>query len=174
MKDIDRIEGIRGPGGTIWGPNAVNGVMNIITKSTKETQGVLGSGGGGGVEQFIGDARYGSGNGRGFTYRVYAKGFGWAPQYHSTAITRRLAGGSGGIPHGLGGAAGIVIVWRAILWPILWRENRRFNLQPAGQLHKSGDATLYGGNILFNWTRVQGEGETFSWLLIMPTTRAMS
>src|SRR5205807_9728364 len=41
MEDIDHIEVIRGPGGTIWGPNAVNGVINIITKSSKDTQGGL-------------------------------------------------------------------------------------------------------------------------------------
>src|SRR3954467_11766914 len=47
MDDIDRIEVIRGPGGTIWGPNAVNGVINVITKSTKDTHGTLASVGGG-------------------------------------------------------------------------------------------------------------------------------
>ena len=41
LEDIDRIEVIRGPGGTIWGPNAVNGVINIITKSARKTQGTL-------------------------------------------------------------------------------------------------------------------------------------
>ncbi len=41
MEDIDRIEVISGPGGTLWGANAVNGVINIITKSAKDTQGVV-------------------------------------------------------------------------------------------------------------------------------------
>ena len=47
MEDVDRIEVIRGPGATLWGANAVNGVINVITKSAQETQGGLVSGGAG-------------------------------------------------------------------------------------------------------------------------------
>ena len=82
MEDIDRIEVIRGPGGTIWGPNAVDGVINVITKSAKETRGALVSAGGGNVEQGFLDARYGGGNGTDFNYRIYGKGFTRGPEYH--------------------------------------------------------------------------------------------
>ncbi len=82
MEDIDRIEVIRGPGGTIWGPNAVNGVINIITKNSKDTQGLLASIGGGNEEQGFADVRYGGGNGKDFTYRFYAKGFTRGPEEH--------------------------------------------------------------------------------------------
>ncbi len=82
IEDVDRIEVIRGPGGTIWGPNAVNGVINIITKNSKETPGGLVSGGGGNVQQGLGEARYGGAHGKDFTYRVYGKAFAWAPEYH--------------------------------------------------------------------------------------------
>ena len=47
MEDIDRIEVIRGPGGSIWGANAVNGVVNIITKKASETKGAMVVAGGG-------------------------------------------------------------------------------------------------------------------------------
>ena len=82
MDDIDRIEVIRGPGGTIWGPNAVNGVINIITKDAKDTQGMQVSAGGGNVEQGFASFRYGGGNGRDFSYRVYGMGFTRGPEYH--------------------------------------------------------------------------------------------
>src|SRR4029077_8736556 len=82
MEDIDRIEVIRGSGGTIWGPNAVNGVINVITKSSKDTQGMLASAGGGNEEQGFAGFRYGGGNGKDLNYRFYGKGFTRGPEVH--------------------------------------------------------------------------------------------
>ncbi len=70
---IERIEVIRGPGGSIWGANAVNGVVNIITKRAEDTQGVLLSGGGGTELRAFSTARYGGRIGERSFYRDYAK-----------------------------------------------------------------------------------------------------
>jgi iron complex outermembrane receptor protein len=83
LEDIERIEVIRGPGGTIWGANAVTGVINIITKRAKDTHGALVSTGGGNIDQGIGSFRYGDGNGSNFDYRVYGKGFSRGASFHS-------------------------------------------------------------------------------------------
>jgi iron complex outermembrane receptor protein len=82
LEDIDRIEVIRGPGATVWGANAVNGVINIITKSSKDTQGGLVSVGGGSVDQFRNTVRYGGKHGK-MTYRVYEESFSIGPEFHS-------------------------------------------------------------------------------------------
>ncbi|MAG30870.1 MAG: TonB-dependent receptor [Deltaproteobacteria bacterium] len=73
MEDIERIEVIRGPGGTIWGANAVNGVINIITKHSEDTQGGLATLFGGTQEFGLG-GRYGGTIGGDTTYRISVKG----------------------------------------------------------------------------------------------------
>src|SRR5882757_450365 len=82
LEDVERIEIIRGSGGTIWGANAVTGVINIITKSSKDTHGALASVGGGNIDQGIGGFRWGNGNGRNFDYRIYGKGYSRGPGFH--------------------------------------------------------------------------------------------
>ena len=73
MEDIDRIEVIRGPGGALWGANAVNGVINIITRSAHQTTGGQISAGGGNLDHFIGSIRYGEKIGDNAAVRVWGK-----------------------------------------------------------------------------------------------------
>jgi iron complex outermembrane recepter protein len=72
LADIDRIEVIRGPGATLWGANAVNGVINIITRHTRDTQGGYVSLGAGNEDPALADFRYGASTGP-IAYRVYGK-----------------------------------------------------------------------------------------------------
>lgn len=75
IEDIERIEVIRGPGATVWGANAVNGVINIITKESADTQGGLVSTVAGSHVQPMVSTRYGGKIDDDTTYRLYAKGF---------------------------------------------------------------------------------------------------
>jgi iron complex outermembrane recepter protein len=163
LEDVERIEIIRGPGATIWGPNAVNGVINIITKSTKETHGALVSAGGGNLEQGFLNARYGGGNNTGFDYRIYELGFNRGPQYHPD-------------DHNFDR-------WRAIQagFRADWAKNSRDTLTFQGDIYDEGSGTgvtaanytppytqtlfgaerLSGGNLLARWQRVFREGQDF-------------
>ena len=71
VEDIERIEVIRGPGASVWGANAVNGVVNIITKKAKDTQGSLVSAEGGAQGRINGTVRYGGTIGARGTYRIF-------------------------------------------------------------------------------------------------------
>jgi iron complex outermembrane recepter protein len=73
LADIDRIEVIRGPGGTIWGANAVNGVINVITKDASATRGNTALVAIGSEERLIASARHGGRLGASGSYRVFGK-----------------------------------------------------------------------------------------------------
>jgi iron complex outermembrane receptor protein len=161
LADVDRIEVIRGPGATIWGPNAVNGVINIITKSSKDTHGAFMSAGGGSLEGGFLNARFGGGNGKSFDYRVYGLAFDRGPEYHPDRDDydswRAVQGG-----------------FRSDFAP---NEHDSFTLQGdiydegAGETVTSvtyappysqtvrGTAMLSGGNILARWQRALAEGK---------------
>ena len=75
MEDVERIEVIRGPSAAVWGANAVNGVINVITKKAADTQGLFLTAGGGSFEHGFFGARYGGKINNSTPYRVYLKGF---------------------------------------------------------------------------------------------------
>jgi iron complex outermembrane recepter protein len=72
LEDVDRIEVIRGPGSTVWGANAVNGVINVESRSARDSQGGLLYFNGGGVERSTAGVRYGGRVGGETYYRIFA------------------------------------------------------------------------------------------------------
>jgi iron complex outermembrane receptor protein len=160
LEDIDRIEVIRGPGGTIWGPNAVNGIINIITKSSKDTHGEYASVGGGNEEEGFFNSRYGGGDGKTFDYRIYARGFNRGPDYHTDNINFDR--------------------WREaqVGFRMDWSANNRDTFNLHGDMYDQGNgesvdvtsyappysqivystAQLFGANLTGQWRRVFGEG----------------
>jgi len=85
FEDIDRIEVIRGPAGTIWGPNSANGVINIITTKAADSKGVQASALAGTMEHTIDDLQIGAGSGD-TNFRVFGRGFERDHEYHTDGI----------------------------------------------------------------------------------------
>ena len=163
IEDIDRIEVIRGPGGTVWGANAVDGIINIITKSAKDTHGSTASVGGGNVDQAIADYRYGGGNGRGFDYRFYGMGFIRGPEFHSDGRN---------FDHWRMGQVGFRTDWnrsahdnftlQGDIYDEEAGETTTFALySPPSQVTADGNAALTGGNLLGRWKHVVNERSDF-------------
>lgn len=96
LEDIERIEVIRGPGSTLWGSNAVTGVINIITKKAQDTQGSLVTTGGGNLDRSINQVRAGGGNGQGLAWRIYGKHFERGAEYLPTGANDDWRMGRGG------------------------------------------------------------------------------
>ena len=160
LEDVDRIEVIRGPGGTIWGANAVNGVINIITKNAKDTQGSLASTGGGTVDRSTGTIRYGGSLGENFNYRIYGMGFARNSERHAD-----------GDPYDdwRKGQAGFRADWKEHDRDTFTfqgdiysgTEGERISIgffSPPAQLSLDGTASVSGGNLLARWQRQFDDG----------------
>ncbi len=150
LADIDRIEVISGPGGSLWGANAVNGVINIISKNAKDTQGLyLETGGGSGLEDFAA-ARYGGELAPNVYFRVYGK--------YLDEGSEAFADGSNAADPWHREQAGFRI-------DSLASPENQFTLQadafgsnihttPGGENMAPAEGTSSGGNLLGRWTHV--------------------
>ncbi len=142
LDDVDRIEVIRGPGAALWGANAVNGVINIITKSPRATPGGLAKLGAGNEEGFAA-FRYGGALGERGAYRAYAK-------YRAIDALAFAAGGSAEDPLRTLQAGFRVDGDRG--------ERDSYTLQGDAYRASSGlylreDSRMNGGNLLGLWSR---------------------
>ena len=148
LVDIDRIEVISGPGATLWGANAVNGVINVITKDAKDAPGLLLSGGGGTELRGSGTARYGGALGSDVRYRIYGRGFAREPTV--------LPGGQDAADDWHAWQGGVRLDWDA-------SHGNRVTLQ--GDLYdgrigqpSAGDIAVSGGNVMARWSHTISDG----------------
>jgi len=161
LEDIDRIEVISGPGATLWGANAVNGVINITTKKAQDTQGPLLTATGGRELRDSGAVRYGAALGTGFHYRAYAKYF----ERDSTALANgsdalngwHMAQGGFRLDGALSARDGLTV--QADLY--------------SGRIEQtaSDPTTVSGGNLLGRWSRTVSERSDLKLQLYVDRTR---
>jgi len=165
LEDIERIEVIRGPGAASWGINAVNGVINIITRDAWSTTGGLLSGGGGGLEHGFGSVRYGFKVGDIGAVRVYAKAFkqgGQDTAKGATAWDARRMLRSGFHSDWNFTRDDAVTLQGDIYTGDDTTRIQAFNTSLTGYETVKKDVPVSGGNILSRWTHLLGNGEEFS------------
>jgi iron complex outermembrane recepter protein len=160
-EDIDRIEVISGPGATLWGANAVNGVINIITRKAGETQDGSLRAGGGNLEQ-RGSVQYGGQAGSAVDYRAYVDSFHYGDDLTATGVNARDA----------------------------WQKSQggfRADWMPAGDLvtlqgdlytgseeqYPSADEGISGHNLLSRWNHAFSEASSLQVQAYYDYTRTM-
>jgi iron complex outermembrane receptor protein len=142
LEDLDRIEVISGPGATVWGANAVNGVINMITKSARETQGILVTVGTGNEERGLGGFRYGGKASENVHYRLYGKFF--------ARDDSVLPEGGDAQDAWRSGQGGFRLDWDSAPQTLTVQGDLS---RMSGEQVEAPDLSQSGGNLLARWTR---------------------
>jgi iron complex outermembrane receptor protein len=156
LEDIDRVEIIRGPGGTLWGANAVNGVINIVTKNANETQGTMVSSSADPEEGYTTTVQYGGRIGSSLSYRIYGRASYGEPLHAPTG---------GDLPDHIGmPQAGVRVDWIASANDVLTLEAGAFDGRfRSTQLRDSTIAVtelLKGNHVVLHWKHTISDRST--------------
>jgi iron complex outermembrane receptor protein len=163
MDDIERIEVIRGPGASLWGANAVNGVINIVTKHAKNTEGGLITAGGGNYDKAFTAGRYGGRIGELGHYRIYGK-YGLRNHLVTSSGTSLLTGQPDLIRGGFRSDWNLPGTNRFTVQGDLYQGSTPQAVYRSPFLRvptlAANDLTVSGGDLLMRWTRSAGGSET--------------
>lgn len=167
LQDIDRIEVISGPGGTLWGANAVNGVINITSKNAKDTQGVYVEAGGGNQLQGFAGARYGGVLASNVYYRVYGKFFDRGPEVFADGSSAgdRWYRGQGGFRIDSDASPDDVFTLQGDIY------GGDSDVIPGGETNQPAVGVTSGGNVLGRWTHTFADDEDMTLQLYYDRTQ---
>ena len=162
LEDIERIEVIRGPGATLWGANAVNGVINIITKNAADTQGYLLTAGAGDQERAFSSMRYGGQLGEKINYRVYGKYFDrdtLSSDTHDAADSWNSRRGGFRLDGRLAGSD--TFTFQGDIYNTETGKTIEYsNLTDPFNYTEKDSPSMKGGNLLFRWQRHSANSDT--------------
>jgi len=147
LEDVDRIEVVSGPGGTLWGANAVNGVINITTRSAKNSQGLYVEGGLGSELKRYGGLRYGAKLAKDVYFRAYGMAFNRGSTMNSDTAARdgwRM------------GQGGFRMDWEASKNNTATLQSNFYDGTPDPDGGKP--VTARGSNVLGRWTHTYSDG----------------
>ena len=168
IEDIERIEVVSGPGGTLWGANAVNGVINIITRSANDTRAPFVELGGGTEEQAFAGFRYGGELNERFAFRTYLK-------YFDRDSSKQLSG-TDGIDDWRMARGGFRMDSNASLPDRIRIQGDIYSGEKAVEFLDAftigtlpagisvGDSDISGGNLMAEWQRILDENSDFKLL----------